>query len=100
MKNYLFILLPFLVFEWLIGTLRFSSKLFQTVFKVINFPLIYAYIWLETKSRSWWDENLGIGLINDEAALIIAFFLMAAIQALLITWILRLVGVLKNSKQY
>jgi len=96
MKLYLFVLLPLLVFEWLVGTLRFSFKFFQTVFKVINFPLIFVYLWLETKSTIWWAELLGTDLINDESAQIITFFLMVAIQALLITWILRLVGAIRT----
>ena len=99
MKNYILVLLPFLVFEWLVGTLRNSIKFFQTVFEVINFPLIYGYLWLEDKPSGWWAEQLGIKLINDEIAQIITFFLMAAGQALLITWILRLVGIIKKKSQ-
>jgi len=97
MKNYLLVLMPLLAVEWLVGMLRFSFKAFETVFKVINFPLGYVYLWLETKSSSWWFELLGTQLINDEIAQLITFLLMAAIQAFLLYLLFRLVGLIKKS---
>jgi len=96
MKNYLLVLMPLLAVDWLVGMLRFSFKFFETVFKIINFPLGYVYLWLETKSSSWWFELLGADLINDEVAQWILFLLMVAIQALLLYLILRLVGAIKK----
>ncbi len=96
MKHYLIVLLPLLAVEWFVGVLRFSIKTFQTIFKVINFPTIYGYRWLESKPSEWWFELLGTELINDEIAQLITFLLMVAIQAFLFYWILRLVGAIKK----
>jgi len=96
MKHYLLVLLPLFAVEWLVGILRFPFKAFQTIFKVINFPTIYAYLWLESKPSTWWFELLGTELINDEIAQLILFVLMVMIQAFLLCLILRLVGVIKK----
>ena len=96
MKHYLIVLLPLLAIEWFVGMLRSSFTFFQTIFKVINFPTIYAYLWLESKPSEWWFEHLGTELITDEIAQWILFVLMVMIQAVLLCLILRLVGVIKK----
>ena len=96
MKNYLLVFMPFLAFEWLLGLLRFSYKFFNVLFKVINFPFIYLYLWLESKSSTWWFEVLGTKLINDEVCHLISFLLMVVLQALILYLLLRVVGALKK----
>jgi len=98
MKNYLLVLLPFFAFEWLIGVLRFKFKMFQIIFKVINFPSIYLYLWLESKPSTWWFDLIGTELINDEIGQLISFLIMAALQALILYLLLRLVGALKKCR--
>jgi hypothetical protein len=96
MKNYLLVLLPFLAFEWLIGVLCYSYRFFQILFEVINFPFIYLYRWLESKSSEWWFDFTKTTLINDEIGQLISFLIMGALQALILYLLLRLIGALKK----
>ena len=59
----------------------------RNVFRILNFPLGRAYLWIEAKSNPWWDETFGTSghiIFNDEIGPFLALAVLCLAQAAII----------------
>ncbi|MBL7183867.1 MAG: hypothetical protein ISS50_05395 [Anaerolineae bacterium] len=83
-QTYLVVAVALLGLDWFVGVARFHWPAFGHVFAAINFPWSIVYLWLEKQPSTWWHGFFG-PLVNDEIGQGISFFLMVALQAVLLT---------------
>jgi hypothetical protein len=56
----------------------------RSVFQILNFPLSNAYLWIESRPNSWWNETFGTSghfIFNDEIGIFLALVLLCVLQA-------------------
>ncbi|MHB8095577.1 MAG: hypothetical protein ACYDH0_11620 [Candidatus Aminicenantales bacterium] len=60
------------------------SRVNQSVFRILNFPLGEAYLRIEAKPNSWWDVTFGTSghfIFNDEIGVFLTLVILCLIQA-------------------
>lgn len=90
-KSYAIAAPSLLALDWGMGVGRFYFPIFKPFFLVINFPFSILYLWLESKSSTWWFSVLGTQAINDEIAQSILFFIMVVVQSIFYTFLFLLI---------
>lgn len=84
-----FIVLGVLSFvNWFLLWARFLGSgingVSRSVFRILNFPLGNAYLWIEAKSNPWWNETFGTSghfIFNDEIGPFLALVILCLAQA-------------------
>lgn len=98
-KIYIVATTSLFVVDWALGVGRFYFPFLKMLFLVFNFPFSILFIWLESKSSTWWFNILGSQVINDEIAQLILFLIMILFQSVLYALLFLLIKTIIKKKR-